>query len=459
MPAMSRVWVCVLLSLFSFSAAAQEKPSVIVIAIDSLRPDHLQTYGYGRATSPEILRFSQRATVFTNAYSSSSWTRPAVESLMTGQYSSELNLNPGGGTPLKDGHGTIATVLHSYGYGTAAIYHSPQLTKPLMNLQGFDEDTDYGQNDSALTPYVARGIDRALSYLQSKSKPVFLLFHLLDPHMPYAPKVNHFGRTPVNQYGGSWVTPDPDCDKNRAQTCNLALKPELTGEMQELYDSEIAELDAELGRLFRYLDATPRYKNAFVVLTADHGEEFVEHGGLYHGARLYEETIRIPLIVRSPQRPYSAGRRVDSFVSLVDLAPTILQAAGIAFEESDYSGRTLIPFLGRRAGVPRATVFIEKLGCACEYASAVRSGDWKMIVHTQPKQRIELYDLRNDPREKNDLANSKRAAAQRAKAMLAGKIDAWTRHVLRPLATRADDTTPPIPARLRNRLKALGYIH
>ena len=458
---MFRVCACVLLFLLSFPAFAQENPSVILIVIDSMRPDHLQTYGYRRATSPEILRFSQRAAVFTNAYSSSSWTRPGVESLMTGQYSSELNLNPGGGSPLKEGHGTIATVLRSYSYQTAAIYNTPQLTKPLMNLEGFDEEINYGENDDARTPYVARGVDKALSYLQSKSKPVFLLFHILDPHMPYMPKVNHFGQTPANKFADvdAWISKPPDCDKDLAQTCELALKPELSDEMQELYDSEIAELDAELGRLFRYLEATPRYKNAFVVLTADHGEEFAEHGGLYHGARLYEETIRIPLIVHSPQRPYSAGRRVASFVSLVDLAPTIIQAAGISFEESAYSGRTLIPFLGRRAGVPRDTVFIEKLSCACEYASAVRSGDWKMIVRTQPKQRIELYNLRNDPREKNDLANSKAAEAQRAKTMLAGKIDTWTPHVLRPLASRNGDTAPPIPTELRERLKALGYIH
>jgi len=439
---------------------AQQLPSVIVIVVDSLRPDHLQTYGYPRATSPEILRFSQKATVFTNAYSPSSWTRPAVEALITGEYPSELNGNPGGGTPLKEGHRTLATVLRSYGYATAKIFNSPQLTKELMNIGGFDLDIDYGVHPDTREAFVPHGVDQAIAFLNSARKSAFLFLHILDPHMPYEPKANLFGKTPVHKYHDpeEWITPVPDCDKDRSQVCHLALKPELTGEMQELYDSEIAGVDRELGRLLRFIESTPRYRDALTIITADHGEEFGEHGGLYHGARLYEETIRVPLIIRSPQRRYSIGRRVDSLVSLVDLVPTVLQAVSIPFSESDYSGESLLAFLNRRGGLPRDAVFVEKPGCACAGMTTVRAGDWKMIITSGRKNPFELYNLKSDPAEKKNLVAAKSPEVQKAMGDLSKRLETWSRDVTRPLASRNGDESTVVPSELAERLKALGYI-
>src|SRR5229473_502671 len=245
------------LLFFASPLLAEEQRSVIIILMDALRPDHLQTYGYQRATSPEILRFSRRSAVFTNAYSAASWTRPSIESLLTGEYPSELSSNPGGGVPLAGRHAGLATVLKSYGYRTGVFYNTAQMTPQLMNLTDFDAYVDYGGTAGVDLhhAFVARGVDQAIDFLKSSSQPTFLFLHILDPHMPYEPPVNLFGSTPVLKFltPMDWIRDAvPDCAKNRNAECHIALDPSAAGQMEELYDSEIAAVDHELGRLFRF---------------------------------------------------------------------------------------------------------------------------------------------------------------------------------------------------------------
>jgi len=444
---------------FTVAAQAQAQRSVVVILMDSLRADHLQTYGYGRATSPNILAFSRRATVFEQAYPSASWTRPSILSLLTGRYSSELTTNIGGGSPLKDGHPTLATVLRSWKYTTAAFYNTAQLAPPAANVQtGFDTYVDYGTKEY-VEANVGRGVDKTIEFLESAGKPAFVFLHVLDPHHPYIPARDYFGNVPPKKYldSYSFATGIPKYQPDKVEPCFLVKDMATVPEMAELYDSEIRELDVEVGRLLRYLDGEKRYRDALVIITSDHGEEFGEHGGLFHGARFYEESLRVPLIIRDPKYPYSIGRRVTSVVSLVDVLPTILSLTGIAYPESAYSGKSMLLYFTRREGPPRDTAIIERPGCGFDATVAIRKGPWKMIIRiTRPK--IELYDLQADPGEKHDLSGSKAAKVRRAYADLYGTFEAWYRTVNRPLATRNGDATPPLPPELRERLKALGYL-
>ncbi len=459
---MKRILPVLIAFVLPVLAQAETHRSIVIILMDSLRADHLQTYGYGRETSPNILAFSRRATVFEQTYPAASWTRPSILSLLTGRYSSELTTNLGGGSPLKDGHPTIATVLRSYGYTTAAIYNTAQLEPKAANVQGgFDQYVDYGSQQAGeyVEAFVGRGVDKTIDFLRSARKPAFVFLHVLDPHHPYIPTRDYFGNVPTNKFRDSYsfATMTTKYEPDKVEPCYLVKNPATVPEMAELYDSEIRELDVQVGRLLRFLDDDPRYRDALVIVTSDHGEEFGEHGGLYHGARFYEESIRVPLIVRDPARPYSIGRRVPSVVSLVDLAPTILGSVGISDSDSDYSGKSLLPYFGRRGGLPRDTAIIERLGCGYDAAASVRKGQWKMILRiTRPN--IELYDLRADPGEKHDLAGSKRPAVRAAYRDLYATFETWYHRVNRPLATRTGDATPPLPPELRERLKALGYV-
>ena len=457
------VLFCSVALMTSAAADAQQKRSVVMIVIDSLRSDHLQTYGYSRRTSPNILAFSKSATTFLNAYPAASWTRPSILSLLTGEYSSELTSNISGSAPLTNEHRTLATVLRSNGYRTGAFYNTAQMTPKLANLQGgFDDFVDYGVQgaNAALEPRVAEGVDRTISFLRQTQRPALAVLHTLDPHHPYVPKQNAFGTTAPAKYKNSYALASgiPDYDPTEVKPCFLLKDPAVVPALLDLYDSEILELDHELGRLIAFIEATPRYRDAIVVVTADHGEEFGEHGGLFHGARFYEESLRVPLIIRDRLRPYGAGRRVDSIVSLVDVLPTVLQALGLITNDSGFSGRSLVPYFTRRGGPVRDVAFIEKPGCLHDAMVAVRNGRWKMILRlTRPK--VELYDLVSDPSEKNDLSQSKTPATLRAYAELYASFKEWYRRVNRPLSTRAGDGTPEIPPELRKRLEALGYLH
>lgn len=437
--------------------------SVIIIQMDSLRADHLQSYGYGRATSPNLLAFAKKATVFEQTYPAASWTRPSILAMLTGRYSSELTTLMGGGTPIKSNQPSLATVLRSYGYTTAGFYNTAQLTPEAANLQaGFDVFTDYGNKagKDVVEGFVDSGVDRTLAFLKSTKKPAFVYLHVLNPHHPYLPKQNFFGSTPVEKYRDSYsfATGVPPYDPVRVEPCYMVKDFRTVPEMMELYDSEIRQLDGSVGRLLQYVETEPRYRDALVVVTSDHGEEFGEHGGLFHGARFYEESLRVPLIVRDPTRPYSVGRRVRDVVSLVDLAPTILASVGITYDRNDYSGTSLLPYFTRRGGLPRDTAIIERPGCGYDATVAVRKGEWKMIIRlTRPK--VELYDLRRDPAEKHDVAGSHDAGVRRVYKDLYATFETWYQQVNRPLATRNGDATPPLPPELRARLKALGYLN
>jgi arylsulfatase A-like enzyme len=459
---LSLIAVFVLTFIFPSSGRVQSSRSVIVIEMDSLRADHVQSYGYPRATTPNILAFSRRATVFQQAYPAASWTRPSIQSFLTGRYNSELNTSISGNAPLKANHPTLATVLRSYGYATAAFYNTAQLNPAVSNIQGgFDTFVDYGESGGAdkLNARVAVGVERTINFLRSARSPAFVFLHVLDPHHPYVPQRNYFGDIPTEKYRNSYsfATGAPDFDPKQVLPCYMAKDLSTIPEMVQLYDSEIRELDVEVGRLLQFIDNDSRYRDALVIITSDHGEEFAEHGGLFHGARFYEESLRVPLIIRDPTRRYSVGRNVDSVVSQVDVLPTILDLLGIVVAPSDYSGTSLLQYFGRRGGRPRETAVIERIGCGFDPIVAVRKGPWKMIIRlTRPK--VEFYNLPDDPGEKNDLAQRQTPAIRRAYMGVYATFEDWYRRVNRPLASRNGDSTPPLPADIRERLKALGYL-
>jgi arylsulfatase A-like enzyme len=418
------------------AGGAAPPPNIIVILVDTLRRDRLTPYGYRRETSPEIgRRLAAAGTVVEEAYSAAPWTLPSVVALMTGRYPGELlgaDLSaygiPAGITPL-------AERLARAGYETAGF-----LANPTMHVgAGFERGFDTFYAPPADIEWLRRHADdlnrHALPWLaayQDQEQPFFLYLHYIDPHDPYENPETAGNHSPFEgEYrgpvAGDWV--------NGVYTGKLALPdpPRDLAHLSALYDSEVHYVDHAIGEVLAALRPEV-LAHTLVVLTADHGEELLDHGGWKHGQTLYEEQIHVPLIVRWDGR-VPAGRRLPGTVRLLDVAPTLAAAAG-APPDPGWEGLDLLPALTEGARLAARPAFAEGLSGGPLRAAAVLDG-WKLMVFNRaepfapadPLQdhlwrqdlarfaRVELYDLARDPGERHNLAadpaGSSPAAAER----------------------------------------------
>ncbi len=309
---------------------APRTPSVLLVSIDTLRPDRLGCYGSPRRVSPEIDRFAASADLFESCVSASSWTLPAHVSMFTGVAPS-LHRVTADERRLGASRATLAEILRREGHATAAFVTHYYLTGDYGLDRGFESFT-YRQDQPA-----ADVCARAAEWLgENAHRPFFLFVHLFDPHWNYNPPPGFVGAVAgadAPPYEGPvdgsleamqpWIEPRiavPEADLSRAL---------------DLYDAEIAGVDAALGGLFAALDSLGLSEQTLVVVTSDHGEEFRDHGSFGHGHSLYEEAVRVPLIVRAP----GAGGAIRSDpAATIDIAPTILAWAGVAGEGERAAG-------------------------------------------------------------------------------------------------------------------------
>ena len=374
-------------------APAARKPngtSVVLITIDTLRADHLGAYGYGRPTSPKLDAFAKTGVVFERAYAAANHTPRAIPALLAGLYPSriawkKLTNYP----PLADETRTLAHDLKAAGYQTAGVFPHWYFHKRRNLHRDFDV-WDLGaapaeDDGSAITaPAVTK---RALAQLRALSKgpsPFFLWVHYYDPHYPY---VEH------------------------------AEKPRFGGKMMDRYDGEIRFVDGHVGELLRELENSGVAAHTAVVVTSDHGEAFGEHKQHWHGHALYDEQVRVPLIVRAPQL---AAGRVKTPVSTVDVLPTVLDALGLP-GRAELSGRSLVGVARGESVAPRP-VFVELLAYPNfpKTMRAVVLGDWKLI-HDVSENRYELFDLAADPLEQRELSATRPAEFERLRSLI-GKL-------------------------------------
>jgi arylsulfatase A-like enzyme/HEAT repeat protein len=359
---------------------------VLLITIDALRADHVGAYGYPRPTTPNIDALAASGVRFARAYAQAPHTSFSIASMLTGKYVASLTrLAPG------ERHDPIAAVLRHYAWKTAAFYPPAVFYIDGQKLKAYsDSNFDF---EYVKFEYLdaAKRVDQIRAYYDKVNPPrSFVWVHFFEPHEPY---VAH----PEHPFGAS------DIDR---------------------YDSEIAYTDVALGKLVAAVRA--RRPGTIVVIAADHGEEFDEHGGRYHGSTLYEEQLRIPLIISIPG---VAPQVVEGQVQLVDVTPTLLNLLDIPVP-ARMRGTDLGPWLAKppapAARLPPAFAELE---------------DKRMVVSFPDKLLCDLhagvcayYDLAADPRERDNLADRRpeRAAAMR------GVLDRWLdAHVrLEPLAGR-----------------------
>jgi arylsulfatase A-like enzyme len=331
-PAALRRLALALLLAGSASGCAREArpPNLVLISIDTLRPDHLGLYGYRRPTSPALDAFARQAVVFERAYSTSNWTLPAHVSMLTGLYPAEhgvLRLDQAIGRGVE----LLPEALGGLGYRSAAVVSTvPFLTARhgfARGWQVYDDRTAYPAAGAEPRRFVSSALvhRRALELLDELAgSPFFLFLHYFDVHAPYRPPAPY----------DSMFPPAPPAQ--RAAGSELELR---AARAMSRYDGEIRHVDAWLERLFAELDRRGLADSTLVAVTADHGEEFLEHGRRYHRKNLFDATLRVPMIVRFPGGAH-AGRRVATPVSLVDLGATLLAAAGSG-RDTWASGRDL----------------------------------------------------------------------------------------------------------------------
>lgn len=428
-----------------------ERLNVVLISIDTLRPDHLGCYGYGRDTSPTIDRLAGAGVRFDQAFSTSGWTLPAHASMFTGLLPDRHGASRfGHETPLTRDHRTVAERFREAGYETAAFTGGVFVSLDLGLDQGFTLFADPGFLPSQ-QPRFADVAASAQRWLEGPGAgPFFLFLHTYEVHMPYDPPPP-FDRA----FDGAADGPFAD-GITTAQTVALGRSREQVPrrdlrQLRALYDGGIRHMDAALGDFLAFLDARGLRDNTCVVVTSDHGEEFQEHGNLFHHhGKLYDEIVRVPLILHCPSR-LPAGVAVDAPVSLVDILPTLLDLAGLP-ALAGLDGRSVLPAVAG-PGWPQRPIVSETDGSAAGRLGAtrtVRRGELKLITSTMSgTPREQLFDLAADPGEQIDLHAARPDAVAALDAELAAALVRQT--VSRPQPRAADAAT-------RERMRALGYV-
>ena len=397
--------LCAGLALGAF--AGPSRPDIIFVLIDSVRSSHFGCYGYARDTTPNIDRFAAEECVrFETVIPGGSWTMPAVMTLFTSLPADE-HRRVMMDMPHDDSAVTLAEALRAAGYSTVGITANGVASRRFGYGKGFDLWDDY----SATVPPEA-GMERAatgyakgmvLTHLglnrldrRDPEKPMFLFLFYMDPHWDYFPpppfdlRFAAPGGSPLRQ---AWR-------KSAAEAT-----PEIRRRTLDAYDGEIAYCDFAVSNLVSAVAATPRWNDTVVVIAGDHGESFWERGFTGHGNCLYDEELKVPLLIRVPKnRGLDLKAVVKGQVGGIDIAPTLLDLAGVPIPPS-WKGRSLREAMIRGASDGRPVVA----------ETRVRDGLWQRAVRTDRHKVIaiddfgtpsEAYDLVADPGETNNLVTA-----------------------------------------------------
>jgi len=499
------VTVVVLLSVALFRATARdwpilnprvtdqsptpERPNILLISIDALRADRLGVYGNDPAVSPRIDDLARRGIVFRQAIAQGNSTLPSVSSFLTSLHPTELGDISGRAWALDDMRVTLAEALQAAGYRTQAFVANGHLVPNKGFAQGFDgfvspePGRPYGLDRLRGETIVAglacrhglflcksfdagyrmlfdrllvmedeggRVNDLARRFIRvHRDEQFFLWLHYMEPHAAYSP------RQPLSRLPAS-VGPEREAFLRTWQPSNktlpMVLRQDDTAALLSLYDGEIREVDGWVGGIWDEIEARGLADRTLLVLIADHGDEFGDHGDYGHGHTVYQELIWVPLVVVGPQVT-TPGRVVDTPVPLLDIMPTLLDVAAAPSPDL-VRGQSLLAVLQGTDSAPRP-IYSESPARRSSYdQKAVRSGDYKLVYTLEPG-RIELYDLRTDPCEQKDLSA---VEAGRAAAML-HDLRAWTAGALRTWAALPQSGKEPgeLDAAMEDALQKIGY--
>jgi len=437
---------------------AQEDPvtsdiNVLLISIDTLRRDKMGLYGYNHDTTPHLNNFAMDAVVFDHAVKTSGGTLPVHMSMLTSLHPLVHRVSPDAGNTLAASRNTLAEVLSEAGYRTAAFTDGGWVRGKFGFDQGFDRFDDEGGHFKTILP-------KAYQWLkEGAGKKFFLFLHTYDVHsgtemLPYDGPEERYNRLYADLTASDFDGCIDDlCASRLLRTVNERILNEgldpyevIPGEgvsyMIDFYDGSINYVDDELDLLFEYLRRLGAYDNTLVLITSDHGEEFLEHGFFLHRQGIYDEVARVPLIIKFPFSKI-ADTRFQGLVSTLDLMPTVLDCLGLQ-TPAEANGASFLRQLQGAHEEREAAVI----------ASALRTKKWKLIAGSN-----ELFDLESDPGETVNVIDQNPERAQMLK-------DIWRQRVteLRALSselTNRDQAQAAGKVELTQdeaeELRALGY--
>jgi arylsulfatase A-like enzyme len=460
--------------------ASRGPQGVILIQGDTLRVDHLDAYGYGRPTAPTLKRLAERGVLFKNALAQTGWTKASASSVMTSLYPTSHGVHR---IPdrLPASANTLAESFRAAGYATLGL-SSVAFTGRLTNLhQGYDELHEVGSLSAELGPYVSKTarpyVDRLLAWLEARPEtPFFVYLHVFDPHSPYEP------RPPYNTLWADAARRDRHLDEEerlkavigdpflaergmatREEMRKAGIDPEEhLRQHRDWYDGSIRGMDDELARLLERLGALGVADRTLLAFLADHGEEFQDHGRMWHGHSVYGEMIRVPLLFAGPGVTAQPPRA--EVVQLIDVMPTLLESSGVAAPPG-LQGQSLLPLLTSGRGgafVPRPAIAEKNPMADTGFPNAAESfaivdGGYKLIhnvVRPADKPEHELYAFLDDPLDQRDLARERPEIVAR----LAQALAAWKRAALAARLRPDAEAGEGMSSEQLEKLRALGYV-
>jgi len=464
----------------------RKEGNVVLITVDCLRADHLRFHGYKKETAPNLDRLASEGVIFAEAISNGSHTAISFPAVLTSTYGSMY----GGYEYLSEERTSIAEVMSREGYSTAAFHSNPHLSAVYNYDMGFDVFYDSIESNLSILSFkiikkmgdLAKGnrelrllfsfiiklyrfiysrykhlqgktvpyeraemiTRKAINWLRGCNNKFFLWIHYMDTHWPWIPQHTYFlnGSASIEEASRLWWKMIID---------SSSLTKEELKKLIELYDGEIRYVDYAVGDIVRELKKRGLYDNSLLIVTSDHGEEFKEHGDCGHfDLKPYEELIHVPLIMRFPNGLYG-GTIVNDLVSLLDLAPTIVDWLGID-KPKKWMGSSLLSMLENEERSKEEGVISETRIKQGHNIVSYRSKRWKLIINDERGER-ELYDLQEDPKETKNLSK-----------IMPERVKEFEAEIYKHLSRSVGSSIllPKIPTRqdklVRDRLKALGYL-
>jgi arylsulfatase A-like enzyme len=421
--------------------------NVVLIILDAARADHFGCYGYGRRTTPEIDAIAADGVVFESAFTPAVYTLGAMSSLWTSQYPDRHHSEVSFSAQLPKDRLTLAQLLTAQGIKTAGFVANAVAGPRFGFDRGFEEFHEVYRTLGSRGDVFRKALPPWLE--ANRGRRFFAYVHFREPHFPYDPEPPFdtlFGPDgPIGKAARRDMPFFTDINQGRRRAS--------AGEIEHLvrlYDGSLAFADQEVGALRRNLEALGLWDRTVVIIAADHGEALHEHGWIGHNVQLFEESVRIPLVVRFPTGKGPRGVRVKGLVELLDLAPTIADVLGVLGEGGsarEFQGRSLLPVL---AGAPaRSAVLLRTVWDTPRYA--LRDESFKYFYDTRTGEE-RLVDLRADPQETGDV--------QGREALRTAYYRQELHHRVRRLSRPAEAAPAPstmTPEQCAN-LKALGYL-
>jgi len=434
--------------------AKETNPNVVLLSVDSMGSKHLGCYGYPRPTSPNIDRIAESGVLFENVMAQSNWTKPALASILTSLYAAVHKTDARGETGdridvnvrnqahiLDPRFRTMAEEFKDGSYATAGFSNGGYA----HSFFGFGRGFDIYENSAGGLKSCTY---RLLQWLcKNRDRPFFAWIHAWDVHFPY------MDRPPFNRKfikHRAQIVLDASV-RHQINSGERVLSDEEREFLEGLYDGAISYVDELTGALVQELDRAGLFENTLLVITADHGEAFMEHGYIEHTASLHGEVTRVPLIIVGPKLP--RGLRIKTQARSIDIMPTLLDLCGLA-PGAEIQGTSLVSWItgGAHTDLLAASETERRGG-----QTAISDGSYKLIQTNAPS-RLQLYHLTVDPKETNDIAVS----SQGIRVAMESQLAAWKKEVLSCANRYWSDSIPvenlTVHGEVLQRLKDLGYV-